>query len=87
MNQYLNEDAAWQRLKDVQREYENSRLLAVHGWPALVHLSGLIVRRAWWLAGLAMQRAPRRSPAASAPTVAVGLELANEDCDVAPHAA
>jgi hypothetical protein len=59
--QYSNEDVAFERLKDLQREMENSRLTAdtLTGFGRLVvHL----VARAWWLAGLAMRRPPRRRP-------------------------
>lgn len=59
MNPYVNEDLMWQRLKDIQREAENRRLLGVSP-PSLVHLVGMLGRRAWWLAGLAMSRPPRR---------------------------
>jgi hypothetical protein len=52
MYQYTNEDVAFERLKDLQREMENSRAAAYS-------LAG----RAWWLGGLAMRRAPRRRPA------------------------
>ncbi|HEX2645957.1 MAG TPA: hypothetical protein VHO95_01900 [Candidatus Dormibacteraeota bacterium] len=54
MNPYLNEEMAWQRLNDLQREAENSRL-----WR---HQGGSLLRRAWTLAGLAMRRPPRFSP-------------------------
>ena len=54
MNPYMNEDVMWQRLKDVQREVENSRLFTQRTLPALLE-------RTWLLAGLAMRRAPRRS--------------------------
>ncbi len=63
MNTYANEDLMWQRLKDIQAEAENRRLLG-HGRPATMALVGLLARRAWWLAGLAMRRTPRRSPSA-----------------------
>jgi hypothetical protein len=59
MFQYTNEDVAFERLKDLQREMENSRLTAntLVGFGRLVrNLSA----RAWWLAGLAMRRPPRR---------------------------
>jgi hypothetical protein len=62
MYQYQNEDVAFERLKDLQREMENSRITAddLAGLGRLVrHLSA----RAWCLAGLAMRRAPRRRPA------------------------
>jgi hypothetical protein len=61
MYPYMNEDVAFERLKDLQRELENSRMAA----GSLAGL-GKVVRnlaaRAWWLAGLAMRRAPRRRP-------------------------
>jgi hypothetical protein len=59
MYPHMNEDVAFERLKDLQREMENSRMAAdsVAGLGALIrNLSA----RAWWLAGLAMRRAPRR---------------------------
>ncbi len=61
MYQYTNEDVAFERLKDLQREMENSRMAAdsLRGAATLVrHLSA----RAWWLAGLATRRPPRRNP-------------------------
>ena len=59
MYQYTNEDVAFERLKDLQREMENSRIAAA----SLAGLGTLIrnlAARAWWLGGLAMRRAPRR---------------------------
>ena len=42
MNPYVNEEVAWQRIQDLQREMENSRLLAAgYTPPALVALLGL----------------------------------------------
>jgi hypothetical protein len=35
MNQYVNEDIAWLRLQDLQREAENRRLVAGARQPAL----------------------------------------------------
>ena len=61
MNPYANEDVMWQRLKDMQREMENSRLFVRGTLPALADSAGLLARRAWLLAGLALRRAPRRS--------------------------
>jgi len=58
----MNEDVMFERLKDLQREMENSQLAAgtLAGFGSLVrNLSA----RAWWLAGLAMRRPPRRHPA------------------------
>jgi hypothetical protein len=61
MYPYMNEDVAFERLKDLQREMENSRIAA--DWLAGV---GRLIRnlsaRAWWLGGLAFRRAPRRRP-------------------------
>jgi hypothetical protein len=61
MNPYLNEDVMWQRLKDIQREAENRRLIAQSRLPRRAQMAGLLARRAWWLAGLASRRPPRRS--------------------------
>jgi hypothetical protein len=61
MNPYMNEEIMWQRLKDIQREAENSRLFVQGTLPALALMAGVLARRAWWLAGLALRRAPRRS--------------------------
>ena len=61
MYPYMNEDAAFERLKDLQREMENSRLIA----DSTLGLGSLFrnwAERAWWLAGLAMRRPPRRNP-------------------------
>lgn len=57
MNPYANEDVMWQRLKDIQREAENSRLLAERALPTV----GRLLERVWLLAGLATRRPPRRS--------------------------
>jgi hypothetical protein len=65
MYQYTNEDVAFERLKDLQREMENSHLTA----NTLAGFAGLIsnlLGRAWWLAGLAMRRPPRRHPGQNA---------------------
>jgi hypothetical protein len=62
MNPYANEDVMWQRLKDMQREAENSRLFVENTLPRVAHMAGLLAQRAWWLGGLAIRRAPRRSP-------------------------
>jgi hypothetical protein len=62
MNPYTNEDVMWQRLKDMQREAENSRLFAENTLPSLAQMVGLLARRAWLLSGLALRGAPRRSP-------------------------
>jgi hypothetical protein len=58
MYPYTNEDVAFERLKDLQREMENSRLMA--GSPTgLGSLVRNLAARVWWLGGLAMQRSPR----------------------------
>ncbi|HEV2922724.1 MAG TPA: hypothetical protein VGW98_01725 [Solirubrobacteraceae bacterium] len=58
----MNEDVAFERLKDLQREMENSRLTA----GALAGF-GRAVRNlpagAWSIAGLAIRRVPRRRSA------------------------
>jgi hypothetical protein len=64
MYPYMNEDAAFERLKDMQREMENSRLMAA-GTSRMLGLAVAFARRAWVLAGLAMRRAPRRRPVTS----------------------
>jgi hypothetical protein len=61
MYPYMNEDVVFERLKDLQREMENSRLTA-----SSLGAFGTLVRnlsaRAWWLGGLALRRVPRRRP-------------------------
>jgi hypothetical protein len=59
MYNYGNEDAAWDRLIDMQREMENSRLWGDRSGSLLTTLA-LLAERAWILGGLAMRRAPRR---------------------------
>jgi hypothetical protein len=63
MYPYMNEDAAFERLKDLQREMENSRLIAGTA-PGLGSVLRTLAERAWWLAGLAMRRPPRPNPVA-----------------------
>jgi hypothetical protein len=41
MGRYENEDMAWQRVLDVQREAENRRLLGAGGSPAMSGLAGM----------------------------------------------
>lgn len=50
----MNEDIAWLRLQDLQREMENSRLLSDHGLPALAGLA----RKVWTLVGAAWPARP-----------------------------
>ena len=61
MYPYRNEDVAWQRLLDMEREMENSRIWADRS-AHVVELLAVLARRAWIVAGLAMQRAPRHRP-------------------------
>ena len=60
MNPYANEDVMWQRLKDLQKEAENRRLYGA-SLPTVLERARIVGKRAWWLAGLAMRRTPRRS--------------------------
>ncbi len=55
----MQEDVAWTRLLDQQRELENARLTG--GAPTLRRVLAILVERLWLLAGLAAHRAPRRS--------------------------
>jgi hypothetical protein len=61
MYPYMNEDVMFERLKDLQREMENSYALAGR-LPTLGRLVRILGERAWWIAGLAMRRPPRRHP-------------------------
>jgi hypothetical protein len=61
MHSYSYEDVAWERLKDMQREMENSGRFATQTLPAIASLVVALAERAWWLAGLAFRRAPRRA--------------------------
>lgn len=63
MYHHYHEEVAWQRLKDLQREMENSRRMA-DGIQRTLAALWLLVQRAWLLAGLATRRPPRRRPAA-----------------------
>jgi hypothetical protein len=62
MYPYLNEDAAWQRLQDMQREMENRRLMAAGRSRVSLEMVKQLAARAWLLAGLAAMRPPRRRP-------------------------
>lgn len=66
MNPYANEEVMWQRLKDQQTEAENRRLYGSRSDP--FGLARLLAGRAWLLAGLAMRRPPRATPAALGPS-------------------
>lgn len=68
MYPYPNEDVAFERLKDLQREMENSRLVA-ESFPDVGSLIRNLVARAWWLGGLAMRRPPRRRPVRVQPQI------------------
>ena len=63
MNGYFNDEMAWRRLQDLQREMENARMVD-GGGPALRWWVPKLAARIWVVAGLATRRAPRWSPAA-----------------------
>jgi hypothetical protein len=50
MNPYLNEELTWQRLKDVQREAENSRIWSTGSRLGVRRLVRLMGQRLWLLA-------------------------------------
>lgn len=77
MNPYMNEDVMWQRLKDIQREVENQRLLGKRSMPSAWDLIKVLGRRVWLIAGLAMRRPPRHAP----------FQVTHEDRDAARDAA
>jgi hypothetical protein len=58
----MNEDVMWERLKDMQREVENTRQQGPAVVPAAWQTVRMLGERAWLLAGLAARRAPRRRP-------------------------
>ena len=60
MHPFMNEDAAWQRLQDIQREMENRRLMAAGRSHVTLSTLRQMAARAWLLAGLAAMRPPRR---------------------------
>ena len=60
MNQNMNEDLMWERLKDIQMEVESSRINGPRLWPSAWHAARLLGERAWLLAGVAAGRSPRR---------------------------
>ena len=60
MYPFMNEDAAWHRIQDLQREMENSRLMSRNpqaAGDALARFAG----RVRLLVGRAANRLPRRS--------------------------
>jgi hypothetical protein len=63
MYPYFNEEVAWQRLQDVQREMENTRLMAQHGPTAVAHLARYIGGRVWGLV-VSVRPVRRRQPLA-----------------------
>ena len=62
MHPFINQDAAWQRLQDMQREMENRRLMAAGRPRATLETLRQLAARAWLLAGLAAMRPPLRRP-------------------------
>lgn len=73
MYPYFNEEVAWQRLQDLQREMEYSRLLAQKGPPAVARLARYLGGRIWRL--VAAARPVRRQ------------ETLAEECESATDAA
>ncbi len=65
MYPFMNEDEAWRRLQDIQREMENRRLMAAGRPNATFETIRQLAARAWALAGLAAMRPPRRRPASN----------------------
>jgi len=65
MNPYTNEDVMWERLKDIQREIENRRLIGPRSVPSTWETIRLLGRRVWLVAGLATRRPPRRAQVVS----------------------
>ena len=61
MYPYMNEDVAFERLKDLQREMESSRRVG-RLLSNLATVARILAARAWWLGGLAFQRPPRPHP-------------------------
>ena len=51
MNPYMNEEVMWQRVKDVQREAENRRLMGPRGSSLLGLLGSLVLSLGRTLAG------------------------------------
>ncbi|HET7466539.1 MAG TPA: hypothetical protein VFL29_07715 [Candidatus Dormibacteraeota bacterium] len=67
MSEHYNEEIAWRRLQDMQREIENHRLVAGGGSASVTWWLPLLARRVWLVAGLAGRRAPRWRLTAGAP--------------------
>jgi hypothetical protein len=60
MHPYMNEDAAWQRFQDMQREMDNRRLLAAGRPSVTLEILRRLAARAWlWRDEM---RPPRRRP-------------------------
>ena len=58
---HMNEDAAWQRFQDLQREMENRRLLAAGRPSVTLETLRRLAARAWpWRAATRPPRAIRR---------------------------
>ena len=66
MHGNYNEEMAWRRLQDIQREMENQRLIA-DGGPTLLWWPTRFAQRLWLVAGLATRRPPRYSARSSRP--------------------
>ena len=58
---HMNEDAAWQRFQDIQREMENRRLLAAGRPSVTLETLRRLAARAWlWRAAMRPPRTIRR---------------------------
>ena len=73
MYPFMDEEVAWQRLQDLQREMEYSRYLAHHGPSALGGLARRLVRRIRGMVGSARPARP--------------ADQLREECDSASDAA
>jgi hypothetical protein len=64
MYPYMNEDVAWQRLQDLQREMENSRRLATGFWLiSILRFGKRAAAAAWQLPGALLSGARTSEPA------------------------
>ena len=80
MYPHMNEDAAWERVKDLQREMDNSRLWADSTVRALSLLTQPLI---WLFEGLFLTLRPLPAPSTRAPR-----EWDNDtESPSAPHAA
>lgn len=62
MNPHANEEVMWQRLKDMQRERENSQVFARRTLPVLLRAAALLGGRVRLLAAGTLRHAPQDGP-------------------------